>query len=152
MTYLLVKHRVGFGPLLNSMAKVMLFCFLPLHLKKIVISCWVSFSGRLKTSPHTCEESIKDKLIIKCECQQINYIHTYTFFYLIHFLFSFAENKNMKNDFKNWEIMFYVDTVEENQLPFDGCTVEENTSSKPPAPRFSQSKNLFFPHWCRSFF
>ena len=38
--------------------------------------------------------------------------------------------------------MFYVDTVEENQLPFDGCTVEENTSSKPPAPRFSQSKNI----------
>jgi len=34
--------------------------------------------------------------------------------------------------------MFYVDTVEENQLPFDGCTVDENTSSKPPAPRFSQ--------------
>ena len=87
MTYLLVKHRVGFGPLLNSMAKVMLFCFLPLHLKKIVISCWVSFSGRLKTSPHTCEESIKDKLIIKCECQQINYIHTYTFFFISYIFF-----------------------------------------------------------------
>ena len=83
MTYLLVKHRVGFGTLLNSMAKVILFCFLPLHLKKIVISCWVSFSGRLKTSPHTCEESIKNKLIIKCDCQKINY----TFFYLIHFFF-----------------------------------------------------------------
>ena len=110
---------------------MIIFCFLPFHLKKLVISYWNSFSGGLKTLPHACEESRKNELIIKCDCQKINYS-----------FFSFAENKNMKNDFKNWEIMFYVDTVEENQLPFDGCTVEENTSSKPPAPRFSQSKNI----------
>ena len=85
MTYLLVTYRVGFGPLLNGMAKKLyFFCFLPLHLKKLVISYCVSFSGRLKISPHACEESRKNKLIIKCECQKIVHTfflsHTFSFF------------------------------------------------------------------------
>ena len=42
-----------------------------------------SFSGGLKTPPHACEESRKNKLIIKCECQKISYT-----FFLSH-IFSF---------------------------------------------------------------
>ena len=84
MTYLLFKHRVGFGPLLNGMAKKL--CFFAFY-RYIWKNWWFRigsvFLGGLKTSPHACEESRKNKLIIKCECQKISYT-----FFLSH-IFSF---------------------------------------------------------------